>query len=43
MKTTLAAVALLALLALACGKDDGDSATGAAARAVDTTVATAKM
>ena len=41
MKTTLAAVALLALLALACGKDDGDSATGAAARAVDTTVATA--
>lgn len=40
MKTTLAAVALLTLLALACGKDDGDSATGAASRAAGT-VATA--
>lgn len=41
MKTTLTAVALLALLALACGKEDDDSATGTASRAVDTTVATA--
>ena len=37
MKTNLAAVALLALLVLACGKDDDNSVTSATSRAVGAT------
>ncbi len=39
MKTTLAAVALLSLLALACGKGDDSPVTGATPRAAVTTAA----